>query len=682
MAKKPGRRIRKKSACPSIKEVLERVLVGLRQPHFWVIIVAALAVVWWHSIVLAIAMPVGFALEHGTHPALLGARDPARAAWWYSLAVDRGSPFAMTRFAWILESYYANATNAGPIPEWAVQHATTFAGRSLVKPYGGDLIGDAWAARYYTLANAPGGDSALGASAFVAGEFYRQAMSLHVRYGPSGEPAYNAGVLLESGRGVEGGPQPKLATQFFAAASLEHESALPHAMLTFGLRYTSNCLGMRTGMGRNYKVACGWFRRAAQEGQPDAMINAAWMEERGFMWGGEGIEGVVVPPVAADTINGEASDDGIFGRFRGTDKERALQWYQMAANTIDGLDGLDGATAEQTAHRVQNAPFVRPRPAWVPAAYALSHVARLTLDLGGGAENEVAWAANYRGHVTAALGMYRRAAALGDGEALYRMGLLAEMGRIDDGGIHPAVWYERAAIAGSPGGMYAWAHALRTGEGVEPGRFDAAGHEREAELWYTRAADKRQHEAVVHISLRRRLARDAERAKTMLPTKVALRAAALRVVSSEEEQDLEGEDEVIVVGGDGYLGCSLPDPPPPTWAMAEAEHSNSRTWEAPRVIPAPWTAEEWENPPARLPVILSEGGVIYGGVGSDILVDGGGELLMQQVSSQTNWSTTTRLVADAALLLRKHRDCVRRRTARRSVDYVDGDEEDDEVEDD
>ena len=799
---KPGRRVRKKTAWRRIFNC-KNFLRGLRQPQFWSAVLAALLAWQFDEAVIALAVPVGFALEHGTSPALLGARSPARAAWWYSLAAWRGDPFAITRFGWLLESHYADARVAGPVPGWVVAHAATFAGRSLIAPYGGSLRGEAWAQRYYTLLNDVG-FGAHHASAFIALEFYRAAMAQlthreqlvpnrarHRLHGTSGAAAYNAGVLIESGRGVEGGPDPKLATQFFAVASLEHESALPHAMLSFGLRYTSNCLGIRTGLGRDYRVASGWFRRAAKAGQPDAMVNAAWMEEQGFTgWhdddeegekeggggGGRG-RGHGAPTPA----QGEASDEGAFGRFpeaprgKAGNKARALRWYEMAAATIDEVHEAAQVgivtTAAQAAANVAGAPFVRPRPAWVPAAHAMANAARLTLELGGGAEalaadrvggaraaasgapeqTGSAWGGRARGKGSAgsagarAVALYARAAALGDGEALFRMGLLTAMGRVDvnarervqqrskPGGCPPggcgggggggsgggeggaddsegvcgrdaAVCYERAAIAGSAGGMYAWAHALRTGAGVEVGRYDAAAHAREAEIWYARAADAGHSHAIVAVAVRRRLARDATRTAGL--TAQQMRDAVLEVAAGddepqaavaavkkkeeeeEEEEKEEGEDAVpeglhwgeapaaaddgdysgrVIPGGDGFLGCLLPEPPPPTWAMAEAERSapGSKNWQAPRVIPGPWTAAEWASPPRRLPVVWGTG-VNQGGVGTDILVDGGGQMLMEQVPTYS-WSKQAGEGA-ALALLNKHIECLKRRT-------LDGDED-------
>jgi TPR repeat protein len=237
------------------------------------------------------------------------------------------------------------------------------------------------------------------------------------------------------------------------------EPKSPVEMTELARRYANGI-----GCPRDAGQAMLWYRRAAQLGEPGAMVAIADMLEEGRCVDQDLVGAVLWYRRAANLefAPGMVRLAGMLERGRGAhlDAQEAHEWYRKAAKLGYG----------PAMTRLGD---IEANPEWYTKA-----VAKLDPPAFG-----------KLGLVTGDLGLFRRGAELGDGLSM------TELGRNAADEKQAASWYRKAAEAGDPGGMERYAYFVEHGRGGLDTSFG------EAFVWYKKAAEAGQPAAMTRIGV-------------------------------------------------------------------------------------------------------------------------------------------------------------------------------------
>jgi uncharacterized protein len=262
-----------------------------------------------------------------------------------------------------------------------------------------------------------------------------------------------------------------------------------------------------TELARRYAVGDGcprdagqailWYRRAAQQGEPGAMVAIGDM-----------------------LVEGRCVDQDFFA---------AVVWYRRAADAgfapgmtrlAEMLENGRGARVNETgAHE------------WYGKAARMGYGPAMTRL--GDIEGDVEWyrkavVANHpaafgkMGLITGDVGLFRRGAELGDGVSM------TELGRVATDPVEAAECFKRAAEAGDPNGMERYAHSAEHGRGMP----ESLG---EAMVWYKKAAEAGQPAALTRLGI---LTGDKKLVKRAVDANYAPAMSALARMQPEDAEVL------------------------------------------------------------------------------------------------------------------------------------------------
>lgn len=254
-----------------------------------------------------------------------------------------------------------------------------------------------------------------------------------------------------------------------------------------------------TGIGcpRDAGQAMLWYKRAAQEGEPGAILAIGDMLEEGRCVDQDLVASAIWRRRAAEMNFAPAMERYAGALERGVgvplDREAAKDWYRKAAKL-----------------------------GYAPAMTKL-----------GDLEGNVEW--------------YQKAVALGDAKAFGKLGLvtgdsslflqgaeqgdavsMTELGRVATDDAEAVRWFRKAAEAGDPNGMERYAFCAERGKGMEASIGEAI-------LWYHKAADRGHPGALTRIGI---LENDRKLVKRAVDAGYAPAMTALAKMQPEDSKDL------------------------------------------------------------------------------------------------------------------------------------------------